>query len=143
MCVEIMEFIRQDVGVRYKVKLLSTESLLHLDEVVAESVFPGDFITLGEVVDSLELVEAFIKVALARASRPKKVPFVRLGEFESVVLEDRSYEFGLALQDFVEHLLVVNVVASLGSVLRTDFRYHLCFVDRAEFLELVHARFAV
>jgi len=81
------------------------------------------------VINSLELVEAFVKVTLARAGRPKKVPLMRLGKFESVVLEDGSYEFGLALQDFVQQLLVVNMVGPLRSALSTSFTDHLCFVD--------------
>ena len=67
---KIMKLIRQDVCVWYKVKFCTTKSLLHLNIVVAKSVFSGDFIAHGEMVDPLELVEAFVEVALARTGRP-------------------------------------------------------------------------
>ena len=63
MGVEVMELIRQDVRIRNKVELFSTEALLHLHIVIAKTVFSRDFIALREVIDSLEFVETFIEVA--------------------------------------------------------------------------------
>ena len=57
---EIMKFVWQDVGIRNEIKLLSTESLLHLDIVIAESVFPRDFIALRKMINPLVLVQTFV-----------------------------------------------------------------------------------
>lgn len=65
MLVKLTELIWQDVGVRYKVKMLFAKSLLHSDNVEAKPVFPCNFVTLREVVDLLVLVQAFVQVALA------------------------------------------------------------------------------
>lgn len=65
---EIVEFIREDIGVGGKVKLLSTKLVLHFDEVVAKPVLAGDFVTHREVVYALELVETFVEEAFARAA---------------------------------------------------------------------------
>ena len=56
VCVEIVELVWQDVGVRDEIVLVTPEALLHLDVVVAKPIFSGDFIALREVIDSLELV---------------------------------------------------------------------------------------
>ena len=68
--VEVVEFLWQDVGVWNEVVLLSPESFLHFHIVVAKSVFASDFIALREVINSLEFVQTFIKVAFARARCP-------------------------------------------------------------------------
>ena len=60
-----MKLVRQDVSVRDEVKLISTETLLHLHIIEAKSIFTGDFVALREMIDSLELVETFVKEALA------------------------------------------------------------------------------
>ena len=65
MLIKLTELIWQDVGVRYKVKMLFAESLLHSDNVEAKPVFPCNFVTLREVVNLLVLVQAFVQVALA------------------------------------------------------------------------------
>ena len=62
-----MEFIWQDVCFRDEVKLLPAEALLHLHVVVAQAVLSCDLMTLGKVIDPLEFIEAFVKVALTGA----------------------------------------------------------------------------
>ena len=47
--------------------MLPAESFLHLDIVVAEAILSSDLVALWEVVNSLELVETLIQVALAGA----------------------------------------------------------------------------
>ena len=59
---KIVKFIWEDVSLRDKVKLLPTEAFLHLDIVVAETIFTRDFMTLWKVIYSLELVKTFVKV---------------------------------------------------------------------------------
>ena len=85
---EVVEFIGKNVGVRNEVKLTSAKSLLHFDIVVTKSVFSGDFITLREVIDSLEFIETLIKVALAGTCRPQNVPLVTISVIEVVGLQD-------------------------------------------------------
>ena len=60
MRMEVMKLVWQDVSVRNEVKLVSTESLLHFYIIVAKSVFSRNFITLREMVDSLEFIETLI-----------------------------------------------------------------------------------
>ena len=67
MGVEVMELIRQDVRIRNKVELFSTEALLHLHIVIAETVLSCNFIALREVIDPLEFIEAFIEVTFTGA----------------------------------------------------------------------------
>ena len=61
---EVMELVRQDVGVWNEVELTSTETFLHLDIVEAESIFTSNFIALREVINSLKLVQTFVEVTL-------------------------------------------------------------------------------
>lgn len=61
MSVEFAKLIRQDIGVRHDIIDSTPPKLfLHLHNVVTESVFPGYFITLRKMIDSLVFVEAFI-----------------------------------------------------------------------------------
>jgi hypothetical protein len=70
MGIEITEFIWKDIGIRDEIERRFTEFLLHADHIVEETVLSGDFIGLREVVDFLELVQSFIKIALARRRAP-------------------------------------------------------------------------
>ena len=54
--VEIVELLRQDVGVWDEVKLVFSEPLLHLNKVVAQAVLSSDLVTLREVIDALVLI---------------------------------------------------------------------------------------
>ena len=67
MTMKIVKLIWQDVCFRDEVELLPAEALLHLDIVVAETILTCDLMTLREVINSLELVKAFVKVAFTRA----------------------------------------------------------------------------
>lgn len=68
--IEITEFVWKDIGIWDEIERGFTEFLLHTDHIVAETVLSGDFIGLREVVYFLELVQAFIKIALARRRAP-------------------------------------------------------------------------
>lgn len=70
MRIEIPELIGQYVCIGYKIKGRLSEFLLHTHHIIAETVLPGDFIGLREVVDLLELVQALVKVALAGGGAP-------------------------------------------------------------------------
>jgi hypothetical protein len=61
MRVEFTKLVRQDVGVRNEVVLTCTKLLLRPDIVVTETIFAGDLITLRKMVDSLILIQPFVK----------------------------------------------------------------------------------
>ena len=56
MSMEVVKLIRQDVGVRYEIKLRPAKSLLHLYIVETKSVFSGDFVALREVINALKFI---------------------------------------------------------------------------------------
>jgi hypothetical protein len=60
MLLELPPFLRQDVGVRHNVKVLSTKLLLHLNHVKAQSVLSSHLVRRREVIDSLELVQSLV-----------------------------------------------------------------------------------
>jgi hypothetical protein len=85
--IEVTKFVWQDVSVRYKVKVRLAEFLLHADHIVAEPVLSCYFVALREMIDLLELIQTFIKIALAAARAPQDVPLVRLSVTETICLE--------------------------------------------------------
>lgn len=143
MTEEVSVLIWKDVGVWHEVIVLSSVLLLHLDVVEAQSVLSSDFIRGWEMVESLELVKSFVQVSLTTATGPQHVPFVRFSVREVVGLTQRSHQFGVTLQNFVKHLVVVNVVTS-GSALmvsicvsRWGIVQKLSFVNNFEVYHLV------
>ena len=60
MIQKVSILIWQDVGVWHKVIGLSSKLFLHLYIVKAHSIFPGNFVRVREMVDSLILIEALI-----------------------------------------------------------------------------------
>ena len=64
MTMKIVKLIWQDVCLGNEVELLPAEAFLHLYIVVAETVLTRDLMTLREVINSLKLIKAFVKVAL-------------------------------------------------------------------------------
>ena len=65
--VKVLKLVGQDVSVSNEVKIISPEALLHLYVVVTEAIFTGYFMTLREVIYTLELVESLIEERLTRA----------------------------------------------------------------------------
>lgn len=70
MIVEVTELVWQDIGVGGEIEGRLTVSLLHTDDVEAETVLAGDFVTLGEMVDLLVLVETLILVGFEAGGTP-------------------------------------------------------------------------
>ena len=62
--IEISELIRQIISVRYDVKCLLAEFILHFDDVGAQSVFPCELETIGKVVDLLIFVQIIVDILL-------------------------------------------------------------------------------
>ena len=130
MGVEVVEFVWQNVGVRNEIILIPAKSLLHLHIIVAKSIFSGDFVALWEVIDPLKFVQAFVQVAFARACSPENIPLVRVREIKAVGFEDRSHQLSITLQELVEHLAIVNVVAAAWSLRRRGRFQDLSLCDR-------------
>lgn len=63
--VEVSELVRQDIGVWAKVEGRLSKALLQSNDVEAESVLASDLIRLGEMIDLLILIKAFVLVAFA------------------------------------------------------------------------------
>ena len=76
MCVEIMKLAGQDICVRDEVKLVSPKSLLHLDIIVAQSIFASYLVALWKMIYSLIFIEAFVKITFTRTRRPEQVPLM-------------------------------------------------------------------
>ena len=64
VAIEISKLIRQIIGVRYDIKGLLAEFVLHLDDVGTQAVFPGELETIRVVIDLLVLVEIVIDILL-------------------------------------------------------------------------------
>lgn len=60
--VEISELIGKNIAVRNDVKLLFSVLLLHLDQIVDQSIFPRQLIRIGEMIDLLVLLKLFVNV---------------------------------------------------------------------------------
>lgn len=136
---EVVELIGQDVGLGDEIELQAPEALLHLHVVVAQAVLARDLVALREVIDALELVQAFVEVALARARRPEEVPLVRVCVTEPIMLQNRSHKFGVTLQQFVQHLAVIDVVAATDAIRLQRVGQELRFCDRFEVNLLVES----
>jgi len=113
-----VKLLGQNVGVWDEIELLATESLLHFHIVVAQSILPSDLVALRKVIDSLKLVEALVEVALAAGGGPEDVPLVTVRIVEVVLLENAANELRVALQQLVQHLLVLNVIAAARALSR-------------------------
>ena len=122
--VEVMKLLREDVGIGDEIKLGTPETLLHLHIVVAETVLPRDLVALREVIDTLELIEALVQVALARTRRPQDIPFMRVSIIKAVGLQNAPNQLRVALQKLVEHFLVFNVIATARAL-----RGHRCLQE--------------
>ena len=63
--IKLSKFIRKNVSIRHKVKVLLSMLLLHPDHVETEPVFAGDLVALRKMIDLLILVQALVKIAFA------------------------------------------------------------------------------
>lgn len=68
--VELSKFIGENVGVRYKVKVLLAIPLLHPNNIETESVFSCDLMTLWEMIDLLVLIQSLIEITLTTGRVP-------------------------------------------------------------------------
>jgi len=85
MGIEISKFIRQNISIWDKIKVLLPEFFLHSDHIVAKSIFSCDFIALWKMIYLLVLIESFVEVGFAtRGAGPKNIPFVRLSMSETI-----------------------------------------------------------
>ena len=56
MFIKFTKLIWQDISIRNEIKVLFSESLLHSNDIEAQSVLSSNFVTLREMVDFLVLV---------------------------------------------------------------------------------------
>lgn len=70
MLIKFSKLIWEDISIGDKVEMLLSEFFLHPDDVEAKTIFPGDLVTLWEMVDFLVLIKPLIQVAFARGGRP-------------------------------------------------------------------------
>lgn len=68
--IKLTKFIRKDISVRYKVKMLLAIFFLHSDDIETQSVLSGDLMALWEVVNFLVLIQTFVQIALAAGGAP-------------------------------------------------------------------------
>ena len=104
MAIEISKLIRQIIGVRYDIKGLLAEFVLHLDDVGTQAVFPGELETIRVVIDLLVLVEIVIDILLIGLTWPEDVPVVRLGLLEPIDLKHRTQKLSFTLDELEEHI---------------------------------------
>ena len=76
--VEVGKLVRQDVRVGKDIEDLLAEALLHLDDVLAKSVFASELARHREVVNLLVIIHCLIDVGLYALARPQYVPFIAL-----------------------------------------------------------------
>lgn len=114
---EVPVFVREDVGVRDEVKVLSSKFLLHLDIIEAQPVLPRDLIRVWKMIDSLVFIQTLIKIRLAAATGPEEIPFVGFGVFEIVCFTDTTDEFCVTLQNLVQEFTVLYVIATATALM--------------------------
>ena len=122
MPIEISELIGQIISVRYDVKSLLAEFILHFDNVGAQSVFPCELETIGEVVDLLIFIQIVVDILLVGLTWPKDIPVVWLCLLEAIDLEDGAQKLGFALDELEKHIsrAVVHVGVENCSLLEID-----------------------
>ena len=57
---EVPVLVWQDVSIREKVIILPPKLLLHLHVIKAKPIFPGDFVGIWKVVNSLILIQTLV-----------------------------------------------------------------------------------
>lgn len=106
--------VGQNIGVRNEIIMLSSKLFLHFDIVKAESIFLCNLVRAWEMVDSLVLIEPLIKVLLASATGPEKVPLMRLSVSKPIGLAHGSDQLGIPLENLVKQVAVVDVESLLS-----------------------------
>jgi hypothetical protein len=65
MCIEISELVRQNIGIRDKIKILLPVPLLHAYHVKAATILACDLMTLREMVYFLIFIQPFVQIGFA------------------------------------------------------------------------------
>ncbi len=68
--VEVCELVGKDESVGDNIEVVFAEPLLHSDHVIAHAIFASKLCALWEMINALEVSEAFEQVALAAAASP-------------------------------------------------------------------------
>jgi hypothetical protein len=74
MHIKIVEFVRENIGIRNDIERSMAEFFLHVDDIFTQAVFPRDFVASREVVYFLVFIETLVNVGVGAAIHPKDVP---------------------------------------------------------------------
>jgi hypothetical protein len=85
--IKISKLFGKNIGVWGQVECRLAIFFLHSDQIEAKSVFFGDFVTVGKLVNLLVLVQTFVLVRFTGTTRPKQVPLVAVCLSKLLVLE--------------------------------------------------------
>ena len=102
--VEVGKLVGQDVRVGKNIEDLLAEALLHLDDVLAESVFASQLARHREVVNLLVIVHRLINVGLYALARPHYVPFIALCLAQAIRLHDSLDKLSVGLHHLEKHV---------------------------------------
>ena len=102
MVVQISIFFGQNVRIRNDFEILPAEFLLLFQDVFGELVFPSQFEAGWEMVDLLELVQAFVEVRLGAEICPEHIPIMAFSVRKARGFECRSHHFIVAFVHFVQ-----------------------------------------
>jgi len=75
-----------------------------------------------EVIDPLVFIEALVEISLATAACPEQVPLMGLRVAEPVCFTQAPYQLGVTLENLVQELAVVNVIATCAFALMMAVR---------------------
>ena len=96
--IKVGKLDRQDISFWNDIEGLATVDLLHLNDIIAQSVFPGQLIGLGEVVDLLPILKIVIRGQGWADRRPCDCDVLRgLNMSVAVDLKDDLQKFGFCL----------------------------------------------
>ena len=108
--VEVCELIWKNVRVWNYVEIILSKFFLHLNDIFAKTVFPGQFAWVRKVVYFLVLIQIVIYVLLLWLTRPEHVPVVALGLTKSIRFEHRFHKLCVSLHHLEEQLKLVLLV---------------------------------
>ena len=91
------------------------------------------------MIDPLVFIEALVEISLATAACPEQVPLMGLRVAEPICFTQAPYQLRVALENLVQELAVVNVIATCALALMMTVRrswrsihQQLGFVDAFE-----------
>ena len=109
MTEKVSIFIGKNIGIRHEIESVSPKLLLHFDIIEAQPVFPSNFIRMWEVVQSLILVQTFIKISFTTTTRPQQIPLMRFSITEAIGFTETPHKLSVSFKYLVQELTVINM----------------------------------